>query len=54
MRLTGHEIMLIAVIASALIVGALAKCYRNTHSTGNPQPESTSAETVAPARTPAR
>lgn len=36
MRLTGHEIMLIVVLVSALTVGALAKRYRNLHPVGNP------------------
>jgi len=38
MRLTGHEIMLIAVLVAALTIGALTKCYRNSHAPGNPLP----------------
>lgn len=39
MRLTGHEILLIAIVAGALLVGSLAKRYRNMHPTGNPVPD---------------
>jgi hypothetical protein len=38
MRLTIHEIMLIVVICSALVVGALVKRYRNVHSLVDPLP----------------
>jgi hypothetical protein len=38
MKLTVHEIMLIAVVLSALIVGAVVRQYRNAHPALKPLP----------------
>ncbi len=43
MRLTTHEIVLIVVVLSALLVGAAVKQYRNARSPVNPLPAASPA-----------
>jgi hypothetical protein len=43
MRLTSHEILLIVVIVTALLVGATVKQYRHSHMPAKPLPEPSSA-----------
>lgn len=38
MRLTAHEILLIVVVLSVLLVGAAVKRYRNNHSPADSVP----------------
>jgi hypothetical protein len=43
MRLTTHEIMLIGIVITALLVGAAVKQYRHARLPSNPIPEASLA-----------